>query len=338
MNKNGVIAGGNFIIDTVKIIDAYPEQDALANVQSTSSSNGGGPFNVLCDLSNLGAEFPLEAVGLVGKDPISQEVFDICHQKNISTAQLHQTDLADTSFTDVMSVENTGRRTFFHARGANQHLGVEHFNFEATNAKILYIGYLLLLDKLDALKPDGTTEMTALLKQATDAGLLTCIDIVSASSNMFSKIIPPSLPYADVLFINEYEAGKTTGIHATNPNGSVNIEKATQAALALQKMGVRKWVVLHFTEGVVAVNANGQLVKQGSCQIPAEQIKGANGAGDALAAGVMLGLHNDLPIEKCLQMGVCTAAASLRTPTCSDGVKSLDEALSLGQQFGYNSI
>ncbi len=33
--RNGFLAGGNFIVDTVKIIDAWPEQDALASIRET---------------------------------------------------------------------------------------------------------------------------------------------------------------------------------------------------------------------------------------------------------------------------------------------------------------
>ena len=59
------MAGGNWIVDHVKMIDRWPPQDALANIRSQFSSNGGSPYNVLKDLARLGASFPLEGVGLV---------------------------------------------------------------------------------------------------------------------------------------------------------------------------------------------------------------------------------------------------------------------------------
>ncbi|MDB6137593.1 MAG: PfkB domain protein [Verrucomicrobiaceae bacterium] len=66
MTRNGILAGGNFIIDYVKIIDAYPLQDMLSTIVRETSSNGGGPYNVLKDLAAMRAPFPLEAAGLVG--------------------------------------------------------------------------------------------------------------------------------------------------------------------------------------------------------------------------------------------------------------------------------
>ncbi len=58
MNQNvrhGLLAGGNFITDYVKIIDAWPQQDELASIRSQSMSSGGGPYNVLKDLAALKA-------------------------------------------------------------------------------------------------------------------------------------------------------------------------------------------------------------------------------------------------------------------------------------------
>jgi hypothetical protein len=48
--RKGILAAGNFIVDHVKIIDDYPQQDMLASIVSESQSNGGGPYNVLKDL------------------------------------------------------------------------------------------------------------------------------------------------------------------------------------------------------------------------------------------------------------------------------------------------
>ena len=66
--RRGLLAGGNWIIDHVKLIDGWPPQDSLATILSQSSSNGGAPYNVLKNLSRLGVPYPLSAIGLVGTD------------------------------------------------------------------------------------------------------------------------------------------------------------------------------------------------------------------------------------------------------------------------------
>lgn len=39
--RHGVLAGGNWIVDKLKIIDRYPQQDALSNILNESVGNGG---------------------------------------------------------------------------------------------------------------------------------------------------------------------------------------------------------------------------------------------------------------------------------------------------------
>src|SRR6187549_3177988 len=119
ISRSGIIAGGNWIVDAVKIIDIWPQQDALANIFSTTKGTGGSPFNVVVDLAVLGAGFPLEAVGLVGEDSNGEWIIEQCSNLGITTTALQKTTAAPTSFTDVMTVQANGRRTFFHARGAN---------------------------------------------------------------------------------------------------------------------------------------------------------------------------------------------------------------------------
>src|SRR5213596_956765 len=67
---SGVLAGGNWIIDQVKLIDVYPQPEQLANIGSQAQGTGGAPYNVLIDLAKLGVSFPLFAAGLVGKDAL----------------------------------------------------------------------------------------------------------------------------------------------------------------------------------------------------------------------------------------------------------------------------
>ena len=64
-------------------------------------------------------------------------------------------------------------------------------------------------------------------------------------------------------------------------------------------------------------------------------VKGAAGAGDAFAAGVLLGWHDGKPVSEQLRYGVCAAAANLSEETCTGGMKPLEECLKLGTRFGF---
>ena len=111
--REGVLAAGNWIVDHIKVIDTYPDQDALSFIHEDSKSNGGGPYNLLKDLVNLGAEFPLRGAGLVGDDNDGEWIINDCNNNGIDASALVKTNLANTSYTDAMTVKSTGRRTFF---------------------------------------------------------------------------------------------------------------------------------------------------------------------------------------------------------------------------------
>ncbi|MEI6536177.1 MAG: carbohydrate kinase family protein, partial [Verrucomicrobiaceae bacterium] len=214
--RSGILAAGNFIIDNVKIIDAYPEQDMLATIEREVSGNGGGPYNVLKDLSAMGATFPLEAAGLIGADNNGAWIMRDCLGAGIDVSQLQKTNEAPTSYTDAMTVASTGRRTFFHQRGANALLNETHINFSSTRAKLFHLGYLMLLDSMDSFVGGGRTRASLALEKAKQAGLSTSVDIVSTENNCFREIAESALPFTDYLIINEIEAGKIVGMELKN--------------------------------------------------------------------------------------------------------------------------
>ncbi|HEX4141071.1 MAG TPA: carbohydrate kinase family protein [Candidatus Methylacidiphilales bacterium] len=334
--RNGILAAGNWIIDHTKIIDVFPTQDALCNILAESHSNGGSPYNLLVDLARLGAPFPLEALGLIGDDTDGESIRADCARHHIDTRRLRITRDAHTSYTDVMSVRTTGRRTFFHQRGANALLGPEHFDFTTSRAKFFHLGYLLLLDRLDGPDPAHGTAAAALLAQARAAGFVTSIDVVSEDSARFPDVVRPALPHTDHTILNEFEAERTTGCAIRTARG-LDATQLRAAARALLGAGVRQWVVIHFPEGALAAHADGRILFQGSVLLPQDQIAGTTGAGDAFGAGLLFGLHEGRPMEQCLRDAVCAAASCLTAVNCSGGIGSLEQCLKLGAAHGFRA-
>ena len=89
-----------------------------------------------------------------------------CRYHNIDTRRLETTPLAPTSYTDVMTEASDGHRTFFHHRGANALWNGSGLKFEDTKARIFHLGYLLLLDAIDAPDAKFGTKAAALLRAA----------------------------------------------------------------------------------------------------------------------------------------------------------------------------
>lgn len=330
----GLLAGGNWIRDQVKLIDVYPQPEQLANIRSQSEGTGGAAYNVLIDLAHTGAPFPLMAAGLVGEDALGQAILRDCRDNRIDTRHLGKTSKAPTSYTDVMSELGHGRRTFFHARGANALWCGEDIRFDKSRPRIFHLGYLLLLDALDQADPKFGTRAARLLAAAQQAGVRTSVDVVSEDSDRFPKIVCPALKHVDYCILNEIEAGKTTGFKVRQADGKLDSVALRHAAGSLLQHGVRELVVVHFAEGAFARTRKGEDFWQASLKLPANYIVGTAGAGDAFCAGVLLGLHEGWDLQQCLLTGVCIAAASLSDATCTAGVKSLRTSIALSRKFG----
>lgn len=332
--RRGIIAGGNWIVDRVKLVDRWPEEEGLANILEQTTANGGAAYNVLIDLAKLGANIPLQGIGLVGKDADGEHILRDCREHGIETRLLGQTGNAPTSYTDVITVRDTGRRTFFHQRGANALLGPEHFDFARTRAKLFHLGYLLLLDRLDELDPEFGTMAGRVLEMARDAGLKTSLDVVSESAEHFQSGVQATLRHVDVCLMNEIEAERTTGI-AVRVDHALERSKMHRAAEALIACGVGEWAIIHAEEGAFALHARGEAIWKGAVNVPPSDVRGAVGAGDAFAAGVLLALHEGLSMEACLVQGHCVAASCLLDSTASGGVRPLSDCLEAGRNLGF---
>jgi sugar/nucleoside kinase (ribokinase family) len=331
----GLIAGGNWVIDQVKIIDVFPQPERLATILSQSEGTGGAPYNVSIGLAKSGAPFPIYAAGLVGNDPQGQRILQDCKEHKIDTHFLGTTDKAATSYTDVMTERHNGRRTFFHYRGANSLWRGQGLDFAKLKARLFHLGYLLLLDALDEPDDKFGTKAARLLSAAREAGLKTSVDVVSEESDRYQEVVTPALKHVDSLFVNEFEAGKITGFKTRAADGRLDTVALRHTAGALLQLGVRDLVIIHFREGAFARTRKGEDFWQSAVNLPAKCIAGTVGAGDAFCAGVLIGLHEGWELPRSLMTGMCVAAACLSDPTTTGGIRSLNTSLALGKKYGF---
>ena len=348
MKRHGIATAGNWIVDRVKLIDRWPDEETLAFIRDEQRGTGGGAYNAIIDLSNLGFDAPLTALGCIGDDADGRWIRDDLEGRRIDHSRLMTVE-EPTSYTDVMTVSTTGRRTFFHCPGANSVFGPEHVEAAALDAKLVHLAYLLVLARLDAPDPDYGSVGARVLKGLHEAGLTTCLDIITETSPRVPSIVLPALPYVDCLIVNEVEAGVLSGeatrtkslsaggdtdLPQPQVTSHLNPDGLRAAGRKLLELGTREQVVIHMPEGGYAVRADGEERFQPSLELPPSYIAGAAGAGDAFAAGVLYGLHEELTLQELLKLAVCTAAASLRHPTCTLGVGKLDETMRLLQTYG----
>ena len=146
----------------------------------------------------------------------------------------------------------------------------------------------------------------------------------------------PALKYVDCCIMNEFEAGRCTGVRVRTDE-KIDLARLREAMQMLIEKGVRERVVVHYPEGGCALGCDGEWTEHASVKLPDGYVKGAAGAGDAFGAGVLLGWHEVVPVAEQLRYGVCAAAANLSEETCTGGLRPLDECLAIGKRFGFRS-
>ena len=333
MARRGVVCGGSWCVDRNKTIDFWPAEEALSTILSEERQGGGNGTNASVDLKKLGAPFPVEAIGLVGDDDDGRFLIRLCAEHGIDARQLQVTGKAATAYTDVLTSQKSGKRTFFYSAGAHDLASPDHFDFAATTGAILHLGLLGTMATLDGPWGGEASGWVAVLKKARAAGLKTNIELCPVPPEVNARIGRPCLPHLDYVIVNDAEAG-ALGATETDRDGVADPALCRKAAAAIVASGP-ELAVVHFPAGAIAVARDGTTLSQPSVRVPREEIKGNNGAGDAFAAGMLLGLHERWPLEHSLALANASAAASLRAITTNGAVVPWQEALALAERWGW---
>ncbi len=334
MNRHGICVAGNLIVDISHLISGFPAPGQLVTIlEDKSMTVGGLACNVGLDLAMLDRELPIQILGCLGDDPEGRLILDrFSRHPNIETAGIRT--CGQTSYTLVMNDASTRERTFFQFRGANAVFDGSGIAWNSVGAKIFHAGYILLMDALDDKDPEYGTRMARMLAQARSQGMLTSVDIVSEASDRFSAIVPPALKYTDYCIINEYEAGKTTGIPLRDDAGKLQEARIPGVLQALKAMGVARWAAIHAPEGAFGLDEANAFISLPSLSLPKGFIHSTTGAGDAFCAGVLYGAHENMPLADALRLGTASAASSLSAADASSGVRPARDAMAFYRELG----
>ena len=323
MNRK-IFVAGNMIVDNIYTVRGLPGSGELTTIQDNiRRSTGGAVCNVIRDLAVIDNSIPLCALGRTGADSEGDYILETLRfHSNIDLSMIMRE--GKTSFTAVMEDEVSKERTFFHYRGANAKFCEDDIDWNKVNDGILHIGYILLLDALDAEDSEYGTKMARLLCSAKKKGIKTSIDVVSEAGKRFALLVPPALKYADYCIINEVETGQVTGIALRDSNGRLLTDNIKPALSALKKLGVSEWAVIHCPEGGYGIDSKGKYSQSPSIRLPPESIKGKVGAGDAFCAGAIYAASVGSDLEEGLEIGNAAAAASLMMPGAVEGMKNFE--------------
>lgn len=334
--RRGIVTGGTWCVDHNKLIEFWPGEDAVAEILSDDRQGGGSGCNLAIDMRRLDPALPVETVGLVGDDDDGRFLLAQADAHGIGRAQLHVTGAAPTHATDAFCSQRSGRRTHIYYQGAAALLTPDHFDLRATSGRILHLGLPGVHRLMDAPWQGEPSGWVAVLKRARAAGLETNLELVSLEPARIAALAMPCLPYLDTLIVNDVEIGAIAG-EATWTDGRTDVAACLRAARRALELGpALRLVAVHFPAGAVLLGRDGTEIHQPPVRVPRAEIVGANGAGDAFAAGLLYGLHEGWAPAQALKLAHAAAAASLRDASTTRAVVGWRECLDLADRWGWS--
>lgn len=295
---------GDVNVDLLLFVDGLPERGGEVLGKGLIPTLGGSAARTACWLSALGVEARLAAC--LGSDPWGDWAIHRLEEVGVRTDWLQRDHTAATG-AFLIAVEPDGERTMLGARGANAELrwqGLREGWLEG-------VGWLHLSGYAWLTRPQLTAAEQA-LQLAVQGGIPISLDPGLAAAERAREALLKALPQIDVLLVNSQEAKALTGRAA--PEGGLKELQSLVAGSVYLKLGKEGcWVA----------------IPEGELRLPPLPITALDttGAGDAFAAGVILGELTGLDIPSRAALGNLLGALASRGP--STPAPSLEEALSL---------
>ena len=330
----GVAVAGSLVADVIKMISHYPEKGMLADVADVSYGIGGCVSNTAVGVKKLDPSIEVKSIGLVGNDDKGLFLKEKLQGYGINTSLIKTSEKQETSFSDVMTVKETGERTFFYHRGACGSFDEDTLSLDKLDAELVLLGYGGLLDALNQPDEKFGTKLAKCFYDMKQKGIETAMDVASLKDQEeMQKLVVPSLKYVDYLIVNEIESGMIAGIRPRDEKGKLIPGALEAICRRIMSMGVGKCCVIHAPEIGCAVDSIGKYYEEPSLKLPKGYIVGAVGAGDAFCAGILYSIYRKLPVQEALKIGTSSAAANLSAEDSVSGLRSVEEVKELYKKY-----
>jgi pseudouridine kinase len=293
MNEDGpVLVIGAAGLD-VKGRPAAKVERGTSNAGGIRSSVGGVARNIAENLARLDVDTLL--LTAVGDDSNGEHVLGQAQASGIDVSESLVTDLHHTGAYMAL-LDHTG-----HLEVAIDDMDV----LAAITPRYLNDRRRLFRDArmlvMDANLMPETLE--TVVRLATQYDLPICAD--PTSTNLANRLCP----YVRELYMVAPNVAEANALCDGSKMASEDREEAIAAAKHLVSLGVNIAIITLAEFGVVYADS------EHSGHIPAIQtgVIDLTGAGDALTAGVIFGLLNDIPLDECVRLGVSAASLTLRS-------------------------
>ncbi|HET7716510.1 MAG TPA: carbohydrate kinase family protein [Bauldia sp.] len=334
MTREGILTGGTWCVDRNVLLDRWPEENGRADIVSAEQGGGGSGCNLAIAMKKLAPDMPVATIALVGDDADGRFLIEEADKNGIDRRRMRTTAQSATDYTFAFASAATGRRTHISWFGTSHLLTPDDFDFDGDSHRIFHLGLPGIHRLMDGPWQGDANGWVTTLKQAKAAGLVTNLELASIAPERLAALVRPCLPHLDLLVVNDAEIGGIAGIETVR-NGTTDTEACVMAARKALEMGAMEHVAVHFPTGAVVACRDGSVLAKPSVAVPPAELKGANGAGDAFAAGFLYGFHEAWPLDRALALAHATAAASLRQISTTASIGSWQDCLALAERWGW---
>jgi sugar/nucleoside kinase (ribokinase family) len=294
-----VLCAGILVVDLfVPPLARLPIAGELLVTDDFLMGAGGCAANVAVVLSKLGVRS--RVVGKVGRDSFGDFVTSSLAGFGIDVSFIGRSETMGTAKTVIVPVAGEDRR-YIHTVGANADLTGHDFTPGAmTGVDVVYLGGYLVLP---GLRPAAVVE---LFDAAHRAGARTLLDVVLPGDTQASMDdLRSILPSVDFFLPNDDEARQLTGEQDPERQAAVFNEAGAETV-------------------VITMGAVGLLVRTATetrrVTAPSVEVVDGSGAGDAFAAGLIVGILEGWPLERSLAFASEVGALACTALGCSAGI------------------
>ncbi|MHB8487918.1 MAG: carbohydrate kinase family protein [Candidatus Dormibacteria bacterium] len=290
----GILVGDLF----VPPLQHLPAAGELLVTDDFLMGAGGCAANVAVVLSKLGVGS--KVVGKVGRDSFGDFVIESLAGFGIDVSFIGRSETMGTAKTVIVPVAGEDRR-YIHTVGANADLTGQDFGPGAmSGVDVVYLGGYLVLP---GLPPESVVE---LFDAAHRAGAQTLLDVVLPGDTQPSWAdLRSILPSVDFFLPNDDEARQLTGE-----------EDPERQAACFNDAGAATVAITMGAEGLLVRTATGTR----RLTAPSVEVVDGSGAGDAFAAGLIVGILEGWPLERSLAFASEVGALACTALGCSAGI------------------
>ncbi len=301
--SSATIVCGNIVYDIlVRPVEALRWGGTMI-VDRVEHHLGGNAGSTSYTLATLG--MPVKLVSLAGSDSKAEFLLSTLRAAGVDTSPMQFT-AAPTS-TALSLINAHGERALLYHLGASAENLREPFELP-DGASHFHLAAVYRMRYLRAAAP-------GILRKAREAGLTTSVDTQWDHEGEWLSVLEPSLPFTDLLFVNEEEARMLSG--SADP---------AEAARALQSKGAG--------HVIVKLGARGCLV-DGRERVEGFRVDAIDttGAGDCFVGGYLAALQRGESHGHAARFANAVAALAVQRLGAVEGVRSYEETLAWMANF-----